>query len=69
MILNFDDFVGDTEGSVRQVLDFVGADASRFRYQQLPPGMKVRSVRLHPLSHFPTLISRAITMHGWRAPK
>ncbi len=41
MVLNFDDFVRDTEGSILRVLDFVGANAAQFEYRKLPPGMKV----------------------------
>ena len=42
MVINFDEFVQDTERMVREVLSFAGADPSRYTYKPLPPGMKVR---------------------------
>ncbi|KAG1676354.1 hypothetical protein FOA52_001149 [Chlamydomonas sp. UWO 241] len=49
MIINFDEFVADTEGVVGRVLEFVGADAARFTYKPLPVGMKgnYRGRRMH----------------------
>ena len=41
MVINFDEFVQDTERVVCEVLSFAGADPSRYTYKPLPPGMKV----------------------------
>jgi hypothetical protein len=41
MIINFDEFVADTEGVVGRMLEFVGADTKRVTFKPLPPGMKV----------------------------
>ena len=41
MVINFDEFVQDTERVVREVLYFAGADPTRYTYKPLPPGMKV----------------------------
>ncbi|PNH04422.1 Heparan sulfate glucosamine 3-O-sulfotransferase 3A1 [Tetrabaena socialis] len=50
MFVNFDEFVADTEGVVRQVLDFVGADPQRYRHKPMPPAMKNNygARRMHP---------------------
>ena len=41
MVVNFDEFVQDTERVVREVLSFAGVDPARYTYKPLPPGMKV----------------------------
>jgi hypothetical protein len=41
LFVNFPDFVANTEAVVREVLQFVGADTSRYSFKPLPPGMKV----------------------------
>ncbi len=41
MVINFDDFVQDTQGVVTSVLKFIGADPARLQFKPLPPGMKV----------------------------
>ena len=43
MFIDFKEFVGNTEEVVKEVLQFVGAETSRYRYKELPPGMKVSS--------------------------
>ncbi|GLC48240.1 hypothetical protein PLESTB_000074200 [Pleodorina starrii] len=50
MFINFGDFVKDTEGVVRQVLDFVGLDSQSYRHVPLLPAMKNNygSRRMHP---------------------
>eukprot|EP00798_Chlamydomonas_sp_ICE-L_P001763 gene1763-33177_t len=40
MVVNFSDFVRDTETTVKEVLEFVGANPARMPYKQLPPSMK-----------------------------
>lgn len=42
MFIDFKDFVENPEATVRSVLEFLGLEQDLFRYQQLPPGMKVR---------------------------
>lgn len=41
LVINFDDFVANTQTEVERVLSFVGADVNRFDFKPLPPGMKV----------------------------
>jgi len=43
-VINFDDFVKDTEGVMRDLLGFVGVDPDLFDYKPLPPGMKVNYI-------------------------
>ncbi len=49
LVVNFDDFVRDTEIVVNEVLSFVGADPRLFKYKKLPPGMQVGGA----VEHYP----------------
>ena len=42
MFIDFAEFTSNTEGVVRQVLQFVGADPTLMLFKALPPGMQVR---------------------------
>lgn len=42
MFIDFTDFVKNPEIVIRSVLDFLGLEQQLFRYEQLPPGMKVK---------------------------
>ncbi|KXZ54517.1 hypothetical protein GPECTOR_4g582 [Gonium pectorale] len=50
MFVNFNDFVSNTEGTVRKVLDFVGLDSRSYVHKPLPPAMKNNygSRKMHP---------------------
>lgn len=50
MFIEFGEFVNNTEAVLRQVFDFVGADAERFTYKELPAGMQGerKGRRMHP---------------------
>ncbi|GMH40491.1 hypothetical protein BSKO_08395 [Bryopsis sp. KO-2023] len=50
MFIDFKEFVENTEEVVKEVLDFVGADAGRYKYKKLPAGMKTlyKGRRIHP---------------------
>ncbi|KAI3436813.1 hypothetical protein D9Q98_006223 [Chlorella vulgaris] len=50
MFIDFADFTSNTEGVVREVLQFVGADPSLMPFKALPPGMQGerRGRQMHP---------------------
>ena len=46
MFIDFTEFTKNTEGVVREVCRFVGADPSLYKHSPLPPGMKVSHTSL-----------------------
>ena len=55
MFIDFNEFTKNTQGVVKEVCSFVGADPALYKHKELPPGMKV-SATLQPcmgLSHLP----------------
>ncbi len=53
MFIDFNEFTKNTQGVVKAVCSFVGADPALYKHKELPPGMKV-SAKLQPcmgLSH------------------
>ena len=54
MFIDFNEFTKNTEGVVKEVCSFVGADPALYKHKELPPGMKVSAI-LQPcmgLAHF-----------------
>ncbi len=45
MVINFDDFVKNTESVVHDVLEFLELDSKIYTYKNLPAGMKVIQTR------------------------
>lgn len=41
MFIDFNEFTKNTEGVVKEVCSFVGADPALYKHKELPPGMKV----------------------------
>lgn len=50
MFIDFGEFIKNTEGVVREVCNFVGADPALYKHTPQPPGMKVPAVCIcnHP---------------------
>ncbi|KAK9823980.1 hypothetical protein WJX72_006752 [[Myrmecia] bisecta] len=50
MFIDFKEFINNTEQVLEQVFEFIGVDATRFQYEELPPGMKTdyKGRRMHP---------------------
>ncbi len=49
MFIDFNEFTKNTEGVVKEVCSFVGADPALYKHKELPPGMKV-SATLQPVA-------------------
>jgi len=47
MFIDFNEFTKNTQGVVKEVCSFVGADPALYKHKELPPGMKV-SAKLQP---------------------
>ncbi|KAA6424300.1 MAG: sulfotransferase [Trebouxia sp. A1-2] len=50
MFIDFNEFTKNTEGVVKEVCSFVGADPALYKHKELPPGMKTeyQGRRMHP---------------------
>jgi len=46
MFIDFNEFTKNTQGVVKEVCSFVGADPALYKHKELPPGMSVPSYNL-----------------------
>lgn len=53
MFIDFNEFINNTDGVVREVCSFVGADPALYNHKVQPPGMQVLlAVQPHPTVYF-----------------